>query len=151
MLLPLLGPVAIAVEPEGAELLGAVGAKRESKALKSRRSSSPASCIRAARVLAGSTWSPALGTLRKDSERLLDRSGGSDQSQNSTHGLQETLLDQSLKMIPDIIGMGGTTEMKPQLEVGELGGIGQVRAGDEQLMIGHHRLDMTDSFLSFKR
>ena len=54
-------------------------------------------------------------------------------------------------MIPDIIGMGGTTEMKPQLEVGELGGIGQVGAGDEQLMIGYHRLDVTDSFLSFKR
>ena len=60
-------------------------------------------------------------------------------------------MDQSLEMIPNIIGMGGTAEMKPQLEVGELGGIGEVGAGDEQLMIGYHRLDVTDSFLSFKR
>ncbi len=60
-------------------------------------------------------------------------------------------MDQSLKMIPDIIGMGRTTEMKPQLEVGELGGIGQVGAGYEHLFICHHCLDVTDSFLSFKR
>ena len=53
-------------------------------------------------------------------------------------------------MIPDVIGMGEAAEMEAQLEVGELGGIGKVRAGDEQLVIGHHRLDVTDSLLSFK-
>ena len=65
--------------------------------------------------------------------------------------MQEALLDQASEMIPDVIGMDGTAEMETQLEVGELGGIRQVGTGDEQLLIGHHRLDVTDSFLSFKR
>ena len=60
-------------------------------------------------------------------------------------------MDQALEMIPDVISMGGTAEMQTQLEVGELGGIGQVGAGDEHFFICHHCLDMTDSFLSFKR
>ncbi len=71
--------------------------------------------------------------------------------QNSSSGLQETLLDQAFEMIPDVIGMGGTAEMQAQLEVGELGGIRQVGAGDEQLLIGDHRLDVTNSFLPVKR
>jgi hypothetical protein len=54
-------------------------------------------------------------------------------------------------MIPNVIGMGWAAEMEAQLKVGELGGIGEVGAGDEQLMICHHRLDVTDSLLSFKR
>ena len=60
-------------------------------------------------------------------------------------------MDQALKMIPDVISMGGTAEMQTQLEVGELGGIGQVGAGYEHLFICYHCLDVTDSFLSFKR
>ena len=60
-------------------------------------------------------------------------------------------MDQAFEMIPDVISMGGTAEMEAQLEIGELGGIGQVGAGDEQLLICHHCLDVTDSFLSFKR
>jgi hypothetical protein len=59
------------------------------------------------------------------------------------------MLNQALKMIPDVIGMDGAAEMEAQLEVRELGGIGQVRAGDEKLLICHHRLDMTDSPISF--
>ena len=47
-------------------------------------------------------------------------------------------------MVPDVIGMGGAAEMEAQLKVGELGGIGEVGACDEQLLIGHHCLDMTD-------
>jgi hypothetical protein len=65
--------------------------------------------------------------------------------------LQQALLDQPFEMIPDVIGMGGTAEVEAQLVVGELGSIRQVGAGDEQLLISHHRLDVTDSFLSFKR
>ena len=82
---------------------------------------------------------------------MVDGSGGPDPLQSSTSGLQETLLDQPFEMIPDVIGMGGTAEVEAKFVVGELGGIRQVGAGDEQLLIGHHRLDVTDSFLSFKR
>jgi hypothetical protein len=54
-------------------------------------------------------------------------------------------------MVPDVIGRGRAAEMEAELEVGELGGIGEVGAGDEQLLIGNHRFDVTDSLLSFKR
>jgi hypothetical protein len=80
----------------------------------------------------------------------VDGSGGPDPLQSSTSGLQEALLDQAFEMIPNVIGMGVTTEVEAQLEVGELGGIRQVGAGDEQLLIGYHRLDVTDSFFPFK-
>jgi len=69
---------------------------------------------------------------------------------NSDDGLQQALLDEAVEVIPDVIGMGDAAEMETQLEVGELGGIGQVGAGDEYLLIGHHRFDVTDSLLSFE-
>jgi hypothetical protein len=70
---------------------------------------------------------------------------------HSTNGLQKSLLDQAIEVVPDVIGMGGAAEMEAQLKVGKLGGIGEVGAGDEQLLIGHHRLDMTDRLFFFKR
>jgi hypothetical protein len=65
--------------------------------------------------------------------------------------LQKFLLDQAIEVVPDVIGMGGAAEMEAQLKVGELGGIGEVGAGDEQLLIGYHRLDVTDRLLPFER
>ena len=59
-------------------------------------------------------------------------------------------MDQTFEMIPYIICMGGAAEMEAKLEVGELGGIGQICACDEQLLICHHRLDVTDSLLSLE-
>ena len=59
-------------------------------------------------------------------------------------------MNQTVEMIPDVVGMGWAAEVQAQLEVGELGGIGEVGTGDEHLLIGDHRFDMTDSFLSFK-
>jgi len=65
--------------------------------------------------------------------------------------LQKFLLDQAIEVVPDVIGMGGAAEMEAQLKVGELCGIGEVGAGDEQLLIGYHRLDVTDRLLPFER
>ena len=90
---------------------------------------------------------------RSPSSRPIPAFGWShlpEQTQHSADGLQETNLDQAVEMVPDIIGMGDAAEMKAQLEVGELCCIGQVGAGYKQLLIGHHRLDVTDSLLSFK-
>jgi hypothetical protein len=56
---------------------------------------------------------------------------GPDQQQNSINRLQEALLDQAIVVNPDVIGMVGAAEMETQLEVGELGGIGKVHAGNE--------------------
>ena len=80
---------------------------------------------------------------------LLER--GSNQSLNSSDGLQKALLNQSLEMIPDVIGIDRAAEMEAQFEVRELGGIGQVCAGDEQFLIGHHSFIVTNSLLSIKR
>ena len=74
---------------------------------------------------------PGKGGSAQAPHRLLDGSGGPGQRQHSTHGLQEALLDQAIKVIPDIIGMGDTREMKAKLKVGELGSIGKVRAGNK--------------------
>ena len=86
-------------------------------------------------------------------KRTLSRKAaarGTRRTLQSACGLQQTLLNQAFKMIPDVIGMSWAAEMEAQLKVEELGGIGKVGAGDEQLLICHHRLDMTDSLLSFE-
>ena len=59
-------------------------------------------------------------------------------------------MNQTVEMIPDVIGMGWAAEVQAQLEVGELGGIGEVGAGDQHLLIGYHRFDMTDSLRTSK-
>ena len=43
-------------------------------------------------------------------------------------------MNQAIKMVPDVIGMGRTSEMEAKLEVGELGGIGEVGAGHKHLL-----------------
>ena len=60
-------------------------------------------------------------------------------------------MNQTVEMIPDIIGMGWAAEVQAQLEVRQLGGISEVSAGDEHLFICHNCLVVTDSFLAFKR
>ena len=45
--------------------------------------------------------------------------------------------------------MGSAALVIQPTECRRLGGIRQVGAGDEQLMIGHHRLNVTEGFLPF--
>ena len=63
----------IAMEPEGAELLGAVSAKAGEHGIEALAVLLPPSCIRAARAVAGSSWCDSIRLRSCCRQRLLSR------------------------------------------------------------------------------